>query len=90
MKKIYMIRHGEPAFPDGKRMCLGSTDLPLSEKGILQAKAAARILEGEDFTLFASPKLRAMQTAEVFQRPITVIDDLRELYAGQWDGLTFE
>ncbi len=90
MKNIYLIRHGKPLFPQGKRMCIGRTDLPLDEEGFSQAAAAAEILKGREFEVFSSPLLRALQTAEAFGRPITVIDDLRELYAGQWDGLSFD
>ena len=29
MKRVYLIRHGLPDFPGGKRMCIGSTDIPM-------------------------------------------------------------
>lgn len=90
MKNVYLIRHGLPDFPDGKRMCLGRTDLPLNETGRKQAAKAAELLKAEDFTLYSSPLLRAKQTAEAFCKPFTVIEDLQELYAGEWDGLTFD
>ena len=90
MRNVYLIRHGLPDFPGGKGMCLGSTDLPLSEIGRQQAKAAAARLEGLEFSLFSSPLIRAVQTAEPMNRPITVIPELQELCAGEWDGLTFD
>ena len=31
-----------------------------------------------------------MQTAQAIGLPIAILDDLREMYAGEWDGLTFE
>ena len=39
--------------------------------------------------MFSSPLTRAVQTAEAIGLPVTRLDDLRELYAGEWDGLTF-
>ena len=37
MKKVYLIRHGLPDFPGGKGMCIGTTDIPMGEKGFRQA-----------------------------------------------------
>jgi len=89
MKKVYLIRHGLPDFPDGKHMCIGTTDIPLGDAGIDQAQAMARILPPVT-AVFSSPLTRAIQTAEAIGLPITVLEDLRELHAGAWDGLTFE
>lgn len=89
MKKVYLIRHGLPNFPEGKRMCLGTTDIPLGPEGFLQAKAMAKALP-EVTAVFASPLIRAVQTAEAIGQPVTVLTGLREMYAGEWDGLTFD
>lgn len=90
MKHIYLIRHGKPDFPGGQRMCLGRTDLPLSPEGFQQAAAAARLLAHLDLTVFSSPLTRAIQTAQALGRPVQVLEDLQELDAGAWDGLTFD
>lgn len=89
MKKVYLIRHGLPDFPGGRRMCLGSTDLPMGEAGLLQAKEMAAKLPPLT-AVFSSPLTRAIQTAQVIGMPITVLEDLREMHAGEWDGLTFD
>ena len=89
MKKVYLIRHGLPDFPDGKRMCLGITDIPMGEIGLAQADKMAKILPPVT-AVFSSPLIRAVQTAEAIGLPITVLDGLRELNAGEWDGLTFD
>jgi broad specificity phosphatase PhoE len=88
MKKVYLIRHALPDFPDGKRMCIGTTDIPLGEKGLLQAAEMAKLLPAVT-AVFSSPLTRAVQTAEAIGLPVTILPDLRELYAGEWDGLTF-
>ena len=62
MKKVYLIRHGLPDFPDGKRMCLGITDIPMGEIGLAQAEEMAKILPPVT-AVFSSPLIRAVQTA---------------------------
>ena len=89
MKNVYLIRHALPDFPGGKRMCIGTTDIPLGEKGLLQAAEMAKKLPAIT-AVFSSPLTRAVQTAEAIGLPVTVLPDLREMYAGEWDGLTFE
>ncbi len=89
MNKVYLIRHALPDFPGGKRMCIGTTDLPLGEQGLLQAAEMAKKLPVMT-AVFSSPLTRAVQTAEAIGLPVTILPDLREMYAGEWDGLTFE
>ena len=89
MKKVYLIRHGLPDFPRGKRMCIGTTDIPMGEAGLAQAAQMAEKLPAVT-AVFSSPLTRAVQTAEAIGYPITILPDLRELDAGEWDGLTFE
>lgn len=90
MGKIYLIRHGQPDFPDGKKMCLGKTDLPLGKLGKLQAALLIPFFEGKQITVFSSPLTRARQTAAILGRPVTILPGLAELDMGQWDGLTFD
>ena len=89
MKKVYLIRHGLPDFPDGKKMCIGTTDIPMGETGLAQAAQMARMLPPVT-AVFSSPLTRAVQTAQAIGMPVAVLDGLREMYAGEWDGLTFE
>ena len=89
MKKVYLIRHGLPDFPGGKRMCLGITDIPMGEKGLAQAAEMARNLPPVT-TVFSSPLTRAVQTAQAIGLPVVILEHLREMDAGEWDGLTFE
>ena len=89
MKRIYLIRHGLPDFPGGKRMCIGTTDIPMGPEGLAQAAQMAEVLPPVT-AVFSSPLTRAVQTARAIGIPITILDDLREMYAGEWDGLTFD
>jgi len=89
MKKCYLIRHGLPDFPGGKGMCIGTTDIPMGERGFSQAAEMAKLLPLVT-AVFSSPLSRAVQTAQAIGQPITVIDELREMDAGEWDGLSFD
>lgn len=89
MKQVYLIRHGLPDFPDGKRMCLGITDIPMGQEGFSQAAAMAEKLPPVT-AVFSSPLIRAVQTASAIGLSISVLEGLREMHAGEWDGLTFE
>lgn len=93
-KTFYLIRHALPDYPDGEKMCLGQKrDLPLSRAGLEQAAMLARIFRAMPLeAVYASPLLRARQTAEQIaggDRPLYVLEDLIELCGGEWDGLTF-
>ena len=89
MKQVYLIRHGLPDFPGGKKLCLGTTDIPMGAAGIRQAAEMAKQLPPVT-AVFSSPLTRAVQTAQAIGLPVTVLPGLRELHAGAWDGLTFE
>ena len=91
MRKLYFLRHGEPAFPNGHSVCLGRKELPLSALGRLQAAVAAhefRQLSLE--AVFCSPLLRAKQTAKFLSQPYQIVTGLREIDTGEWDGLSFQ
>ena len=56
---------------------------------LAQAAEMARKLPSVT-AVFSSPLTRAGQTAQAIGLPVTVLPGLREMYAGEWDGLTFE
>lgn len=89
MKQVYLIRHGLPDFPGGKKLCLGTTDIPMGPAGLHQAAEMAKRLPPVT-AVFSSPLTRAVQTAQAIGMPVVILDGLRELYAGAWDGLTFD
>lgn len=91
MRRIYFVRHGTPDFPGGKRMCIGTTDIPLSNFGKLQAYLAGVELNLHGIgAVFTSPLSRAAQTAELIRPLPKVIPGLAEMHAGIWDGYSFE
>ncbi len=93
MRKIYIVRHGEPDFPGGIWLCIGSgTDLPLSEKGREQARADAPFFEARPITsLWSSPLIRARETAALMTAgrfEAHIHPGLREADIGKWEGLS--
>lgn len=73
----------------------GQTDIPLSDEGIAQAEAVGRRLAGEPVCrMYSSDLARATMTASIIARHhnIEVKTDrrLREMYFGEWEGLTFD
>lgn len=91
MRRIYLIRHGKPDFPDDRQRCIGRTDTPLGTLGRLQAVLLGK--EAEKWELggvFSSPLSRARQTAEYLPLRAEIVDGITELDAGIWDGLYFD
>ena len=90
--KIIIQRHGESE-GNANHLYLGHTDLPLTEKGREQARLAADSLKDEKIdVIYSSDLKRAYQTAEPHAalRGLTVntSEQLREVFAGDWDGLS--
>lgn len=95
MKKIYLVRHAEPELGGRSHVCLGGrSNPPLSEKGEAQAAAAAeRFCSDVNFSVYASPLIRARQTAELISAgrwPVKTLPGMEELDCGEWDGLSFD
>jgi ribonuclease H / adenosylcobalamin/alpha-ribazole phosphatase len=94
-KRVAFVRHGEtPLHVDANRFC-GELDPDLTARGEQQAAQAAEllphVLPGVD-EAWTSPRLRARHTASLLLSDADwqVIDDLRELSFGEWEGLTKE
>jgi putative nucleotidyltransferase with HDIG domain len=91
---IYMVRHGEPQFPNGERLCIGRTDLPLSERGKRQASDLAAYFSNKNIkSVYHSYLLRSKETAEVLSNnnyPVVQADGLEEIAMGEWEGLIFQ
>lgn len=92
--RIYFVRHGQ-SYGNQHRIFLGHTDKDLTEMGILQAeKTAERLADTEFSAIYSSDLLRAYNTAvpNARIRGMEIIKDrrLRELYCGDWEGLTVD
>jgi len=89
---IWLVRHGETEWSISGRHT-GSTDIPLTPEGRLQASTIGRLLAGRRFDhVFSSPLLRARETARLagFGERIRVHEGLAEYDYGEFEGLTTE
>lgn len=90
MTSFYLIRHGETAW-NRHGLYQGTSDVPLSRDGVLQAAALARALSGVRFgAAYSSPLARARATAEAVVGgsgpPVETVPELRELSYGLLQG----
>jgi probable phosphoglycerate mutase len=87
---VYLARHGETAWTISGQHT-GLTDLPLTERGELEAAALAGRLEGRTFVqIFSSPLRRAFRTCELagFGSTALIDPDLLEWNYGAYEGRT--
>ena len=84
--KCYLIRHGMTAGNKELNFNGSRTDEPLTEEGRAALKAIEGIPDGA--MLFVSPMKRARETADIMFpcKAQTVIDDLREMDFGIFEG----
>lgn len=90
---IIAVRHGFSK-ANAKNICTGHTDVELTEQGIEQAKNASEYLKKVHIDkLYSSDLCRAYDTAvpiaKVHNLKIEKNEKLRELFAGDWEGMTF-
>ncbi len=96
MRKIVLLRHGESTWNRENRFT-GWTDVPLSEKGIEEAREAGRLLREGGFTfdlVFTSVLKRAVKTLwlvleemDLMWLPVTASWRLNERHYGALQGL---
>ncbi|XVQ08963.1 bifunctional RNase H/acid phosphatase [Spirillospora sp. CA-255316] len=88
-----LLRHGETPLSIEKRFA-GIGDVPLTDNGLAQARAAARALKGRGVdAIVTSPLARcrdtAAEVAAATGADVRVEDGFRETDFGEWEGLTF-
>ncbi len=95
MTKLILVRHGESvANFDG--VFTGQSNLPLTDRGFAQAKAAAEYLKTNEkiSRVYASPLKRAYDTgcaiANACGAKLIPCEDLMEINAGEWEGKRFD
>ncbi len=95
LKRVAFVRHGETPLHVGANRFCGDLDPDLTTHGREQAAHARELLSNimpEVDAAWMSPRLRARQTANLLlpDAEWQVVDDLRELAFGEWEGLTKE
>lgn len=91
---LYFIRHGESVTNQTRRFA-GQLDVPLTETGFAQAERVADFFNDIPLdAIYSSDLCRAMDTVRptAARQGLTVIPQvgLREVCAGEWEGLPFE
>lgn len=92
LNRIVLVRHGETVGQSSIRY-YGATDVALSDSGRAQVREAALALSGDAFGLvLTSPLSRARESAGMVapNRSLRLVDELREIDFGDWEGLTAE
>ena len=95
MTTLYLIRHGQTQWNvEGKYT--GQSDIPLTDVGREQARAAAEpVKSAPPAAVYASDLIRARETAELFAAgcdftgAIQLDPRLREINQGVWEGMHF-
>ncbi len=94
MTTFYCIRHGKTEFNQKRILQGGLVDSPLLPEGVENAKKVGLHLQNIPFTFaFSSPQKRAENTAQNIlnqhstEIDLQILDDLREMEFGNWDGL---
>lgn len=87
---FYLVRHGEPLFENGQKICLGNRSDPvLSAWGRAQAERLAAVLDRR-LPVFCSPLVRSRETALCLSDAPQTLEGLTECDMGPWDGMDFE
>lgn len=92
--RIGLIRHGETEW-NAQGLLQGSTDVPLNERGLEQARDAARLLRGAGWDrIVASPLGRAQETARIIAEandlgPVGVVAGIGERSFGVLEGTSY-
>jgi len=90
--KLILIRHGETEWNKQRRIQGCRSDTRLSPNGLEQADRLAAVLRRERIdVIYSSPMKRASETAQIIAEacklPVNVFNELREIDAGELDGL---
>jgi broad specificity phosphatase PhoE len=91
-RRLVFWRHGRTTWNAEQRF-QGQTDIPLDETGVAQAARAAKALARlQPSRIVTSDLSRARMTADQLSAltdlPVHPDPDLRETFAGEWEGLT--
>jgi len=90
--RLYLIRHGRTRW-NKEEVFRGTADVPLDEMGRREAEKVAEALCGRGIeVVYSSPLSRAKETAEAIAArcgaPLHIMEELRDLDFGEWQGLS--
>jgi alpha-ribazole phosphatase len=90
--RVYLVRHGQ-VYGYENFLVYGHTDVELTEVGILQTEHLAGTLRLTNIkAIYSSDLKRSAAGARIIARhhdvPLHVMPELREMYFGDWEGLS--
>lgn len=91
-RTVYLLRHGDIGLEE--KLCVGSTDIGLSDRGVIRAKILRDFFE--DFLIeavYSTGLKRSDETAHIIsagRRRLRLCQKLSEIKMGVWDGLDFK
>lgn len=95
--RLFLVRHGSTEANERKPFVLQGSeiDTPLTTKGWQQAREVAAFLREVEFSaIYASPMIRAQQTASLCAVPrqmeVRAVESLKECSVGRWQGLSWD
>ena len=94
-QRFFFTRHGQTDW-NFQKLCQGSKDIPLNEKGLLEAKnLASEVMDLDISCIVSSPLMRAQQTAKAIrdvhpQATFHIIPELAERCWGNLEGMSSE
>lgn len=96
MTKLIIVRHAQ-SIANRDRTFIGHIDLDLTELGVKQAELTTQYLIEQNYpidVIYSSDLLRPYHTIEPYAKAVgkEIVKDreLREIYAGKWEGHKFE
>ncbi len=90
---LYLLRHGE-LINSSKNVYNGQRDIDLTEKGFLETIKWIDFFKDKSISLVLSSDLkRCYRPASVYAKRLSIqhlsFPELREIYAGRWEGLNY-
>jgi alpha-ribazole phosphatase len=90
VSRLILVRHCEPQ-EDARGLCYGRLDIGLSDAGRQHAERLAAALARHEWdAVYASPRLRARETAVAVNRDVVIDDGLREIDFGELEGRSYD
>jgi len=89
---VYFVRHGQNLANITHQFSYKKVDFSLTETGVAQAQATARVFAGQPIDeIYASPLKRAVETAEIISAslnhiPVRIVEEFREINVGSLEG----
>jgi len=93
--RLFLVRHGDTADEEIKKIYKGTLDIPLSEKGRSRIERAGTFLSRFSLNhVYTSALSRCIESGSIIAKPhrlpIKPVEGLNEIHFGLWQGLSFD